>query len=131
VVQPPYPSGWDGALNLGEVELWYAGTKVPNSAISASLSTTSGGYPVSKCFDGNYDTFCHTEIQCCGSMTMIVTNVLFDTIKVYNRKDNNCNFRMRGGTISVSYGSSTIWRGSFPGPEMIYLFNMQSKFSYY
>ena len=134
VVQPPYytnSESWNGALNLAEVELWYAGTKVPNSAISATLSTTLGGSPVSNCFDGNYDNFCHTnDGQCCGSLTMTVSNVLFDTIKVYNRKL-CCNGRMRGGTISVSYASSTIWRGSFPGPEMVYIFNMQSKSRYY
>jgi len=78
----------EGVINLAEIEIWNGGSKVPNSALSAEMSTT---YPapngVSACFDGNYNTMCHTLIQCCGSLTITISGVIFDTIKVINRQE--------------------------------------------
>ena len=83
------PTFWDGMLNLAEIEIWNGGSKISNSALSAEMSTTLGSLTVSNCFDGDYNTFCHTLIQCCGSLTITISAVIFDTIKVINRQSIN------------------------------------------
>ena len=55
--QPLVASGWDGVLNLADVELWYAGSKIPYSTFQVTASLNTDYYTPSHlaplCIDGN------------------------------------------------------------------------------
>ena len=120
------PLFWDGNLNLNEVEIWASSgsnssgsNKIPLSSLSVSLSSYYNGDTnvINSCFDGDLNSGCHSNLDVPYSLqhatlTVIVTGVFLNTIKVYNRLD-CCQGRIRNAKISVSINSSQVWSDRF------------------
>ena len=126
-----YSDYWDGILNLAEVEFWFEGSQVSSSKLSATLSSYQDGYPTYLLFDHNYQTFTASSVDMNtfygerASMTITVTNAVFDTIKIYNRPD-CCQGRIRGATLTVSVGNSVVFSDTFKETSPSYTMRMIS-----
>lgn len=123
------PDFWDGLINLAEVEFWNKDSQIDSSKLSAILSSYQDGYPSYLLFDHNYETFTSTNVDMSmyyserASVTITVTDSVFDTIKVYNRPF-VCQGRIRGANLTVYSGTSVAYSDTFTETKSLYIFKL-------
>ena len=123
-------------LALTEVQLFSNGKRISNSSLSFSLSSTHFGMPAlfpkgfsaSNCNDGDLADGCgSTEDGSDKAPTLVITGGFpaLDRVVVYNRED-CCEGRIVGATITYWVGSQAVWTYEFVIKAAIYYLSIPS-----
>ena len=114
-------------INLAEVQLYSKGVQIPASSLTFVLSSIYNGdnanYSASNCNDGILSDFCHSATGDNSPTLTIYSPSAVDQIVVTNRQD-CCQYRIAGATITVSQNGVQVWQSTFVGIQNVYTFNI-------
>ena len=124
VYKVPYDS--TPIINLGEVQLFSKGVQIPAAQLTFTISSTYSGSPASNCNDGSASTMCHSADGDNNPTLTITSPTVPDYVVVYNRQD-CCQGRIVGATISVTQWGSVLFAGTFIDTLNQYTFTIPGK----
>lgn len=103
-------------INLAEVEFFDQDDNlIPAENINVTMSSVLPGYPGSYLIDGIYSTFGHTQNWDLKTVTFTFNNLkTISKIKIFNRKDSCCRYRINKLTITLLDENDTILSISQP-----------------
>ena len=113
-------------ISFAEIQLFSEGVQIPSSLLLFTFTSIDVDmYHASNCNDGLFTTFCQSTLDSDISPTLMITSPYpVDEIVLYNR-DDCCQHRAVGATITVSTGGLVSWKSTVKTSAMLYLFTKE------